>query len=272
MAEGALLAHVEEGELLAVAQHGLDLARRDDGARDVGIGREVLVRTTRALLEIDALRQRLEAAAIKMQMQRLLGGRDGVEIVRHELDRVSLLDGDLAHMAELALTFDRAVVDALVDDVMLGAANGGDDGPGGVVVRRRRLARGTRRGIDRIFAVRVLGQVVDLARSVGAERELLGGEELAAARKRHELWRDARERLAAEPHARDRGARALDGLDDRLGPLILQRHGPRLPVQACGLAHFCMMAIIPHPHPRGGLRRCCRSPRGNARSPGRDRR
>jgi hypothetical protein len=84
------------------------------------------------------------------------------KVVGQEADRVAAHDGELAGLAQAPLARRAAVVGALVEHVVLLAAHARDHRPGGVVVRRLRLARHPGGGVEREAGIGVLGEAVDL--------------------------------------------------------------------------------------------------------------
>src|SRR5260370_42579202 len=98
-----------------------------------------------------------------MQRRLAAGHLDSMEIVGQEGAGIAFPYREIAGLADAAEAGPLAVVDALVEDVVLVAEDAGDHRPGGMVVRRPRLARPTGRGIEGEAPARTLGQAIDLA-------------------------------------------------------------------------------------------------------------
>ena len=107
-----------------------------------------------------------------MQRLALAGHLDGVEIVRQHGAGGTASDGELVRLLQPAFAGFFAIIDALVEHVVLVAKYAGDRGPGGVVVRRLRLARHARRAVEREAPVGILSEVVDGARATRIVRKV----------------------------------------------------------------------------------------------------
>ena len=77
----------------------------------------------------------------------------------------------------------------------------GDRGPGGVVVRRLRLAGAADRGIEREAAIGIFGQPIDLAMPVRRHGEMREGEKLGAPAERDQFGFDRGEGHRREERA-----------------------------------------------------------------------
>ena len=224
--EFALLAHVEQRQLAAGAQRRLQRGRVDQRRADRRARREHRIRAAAVMREGDAPGQVLEAQPVHVQMQarRLLLHRDRVEIVGQEGAGPAAPHHQLAGPAQLAAARRGAVVDAREEHVALRAMDPGDHGPGGVVVRRLRLAGTAGRRVEREAAIGVLRQAVDLARPAGRNREMLQREQLRAPAERDQFGRDHLQRVARRAVAPLDRAHPRHGLGDGVGAPLGNRH------------------------------------------------
>ncbi len=129
---------------------------------------------------------------------------DRVERVGQVADRGAGRDDLLANLAQRAEARPVAIVRPLVEPVPLGAADGGDHRPGGVVVHRGAVLARAGDGIERVLVVAVLGQPVEAALPLG--RELLRRKQLLAPGQRDQLRLDRVDRRtghAVRPLDRD---------------------------------------------------------------------
>ncbi len=226
LGEDAFLADIEDRQLLAVAQHRFELGRRQHGRRDGGRRAEDGIGPATRGGEIDALRQVLQAHAVKVKMQRrrAAGDLDGVEIIGQEGAGIAAPHRELAGAADAAAARRGAVVGALVEDVVLVAEDTGDHRPGGVVVRRLRLAGNPGRGIERKAPVGILGKAVDPPLAARRDREMLRRKQLGAAGKLDQHRLQGLQRGAGHAVPGLDAADALQRRFDRLAALLHQRH------------------------------------------------
>jgi hypothetical protein len=173
--EDAGLAHVQQRDLLAVGQRGLQRPGRDGRVADALRRREPPEGAAVRALEDHAPVERFERPTVEMQVAPVLAADefDGVHVGGRQHHGRAGADIDDALLHQRVARRIAGLLTA-IEHVALAAFDAGDHGPGRVVVRRLGLARETGRQVEREAAVGVLGQPVDLRGTLRIDREVGG--------------------------------------------------------------------------------------------------
>ncbi len=180
-------AHVEHGDLRLAAQRFLQPGGRQARMVNRGRRRKGAVGAAGGALEHHAAVQAVKRHAVEMQVRagRVAHQFDGVHVGRSQHDGIARRHVHSSHVGQHVAPGLIAGA-ARIDLVALVAGDAGDDGPGGVVVRRLRLAGLAQRQVQRVAAVGVFGQAVDRGGPSGHHGEGLGRKQFRAASERFE--------------------------------------------------------------------------------------
>ncbi|EEF22749.1 conserved hypothetical protein, partial [Ricinus communis] len=168
------ISHIQQGNLLAVRQRGLEVLRGNAGVADPGRRAEGAIAAASTAFKHDARRHMVETAAVEVQMQAGLVALqfDGMDIVGAEDDRIAKTHIDRTFRRERVARGIGGLVPA-IEDIALHALHAADDGPGRMVVRQDRLARQCGRQVQRKAAVGLFAEAVDHCRMLLVDREIL---------------------------------------------------------------------------------------------------
>ena len=173
MGKYAALAHIQHGDFLAIAEGRLERLRCQQRMANQNRRREGSVAAAISAFEHHTPVQPINGQTVEMQVQsRLIADQfNRVHVVGRERHRDAGHHVHGANGHQLVAVRIAGLVPC-IDDVALAASNAGNDGPGGVVVRRLELARQTGRNVKRQTSFHVFCQPIDLRRICSGHRKV----------------------------------------------------------------------------------------------------